>query len=175
MPDSIQPKGLKPSSLRSSRKVAGTATSTEEWETKEVRVYLATFENLDNVREFVKEAADQCGLTGFAIYAAQLAVDEAFSNIIEHAYGGECQQEIECTCLTSKKGLTIQLKDCGRPFDPTSVPEPDIKADLEDRGIGGLGLYFIRQLMDEVDFRFSIDLETGKQCNVLWMVKNKEN
>jgi serine/threonine-protein kinase RsbW len=175
MPDSIQPKGLKSGSPRRSRKVAGSAPPAEDGGTKEVRVYLATFENLDNVREFVKDAADQCGLTGFAVYAAQLAVDEAFSNIIEHAYGGECQEKIECTCLTSDKGLTIQLRDCGHPFDPTIVPEPDIEADLEDRDIGGLGLFFIRQLMDEVDFRFSTDLETGKQCNVLRMVKNKES
>jgi serine/threonine-protein kinase RsbW len=174
MPDSIQPKGIKTNSSRRLRKVAASLPA-EEGGTKEVRVYLATFENLDNVREFVKDAADHSGLTGFAVYAAQLAVDEAFSNIIEHAYGGECQEKIECTCLTSDSGLTIQLRDCGRPFDPTVVPEPDIEADLEDRDVGGLGLFFIRQLMDEVDFRFSTDQETGKQCNVLRMIKNKES
>lgn len=175
MPDSTRPKGLKTSSPRRSSKAARPLPPAEDEGTKEVRIFPALFENLDNVREFVKEAADQCGLTGFAIYAVQLAVDEAFSNIIEHAYGGECQESIECTCWISERGLTIQLRDCGRPFDPTLIPAPDIKADLEDREIGGLGLFFIQQLMDAVDFKFTTDLETGKQCNVLRMVKNKES
>jgi len=170
MPDPQQPREINASPSRRSQKASDSSQ-----QVKQVRIFTATFESLDKVRKFVKEAAEKCGLTDFSVYATQLAVDEAFSNIIEHAYGGECQEEIECSCLISEIGLTIQLKDCGRPFDPTSVPKPDIEADLEDRDIGGLGLYFIQQLMDEVDFKFSIDSKSGRQCNVLRMVKRKES
>jgi anti-sigma regulatory factor (Ser/Thr protein kinase) len=137
-------------------------------------VYPAQFENLDHVREFVGAAAQKCGLDAPAIYAVQLAVDEGFSNIIEHAYGGECLEKIECKCQIAPSGLTITLRDCGSPFDPASIPDPNLTAELQDRDVGGLGLYFIRQLMDEVEFSFLPDPESGKRCNVLRMRKLKE-
>lgn len=137
-------------------------------------VYPAQFENLDHVREFVGDAAQKCGLDASAVYSVQLAVDEAFSNIIEHAYGGECLDNIECKCQIAGSGLTVTLRDCGSPFDPSVVPEPDLDAELEDRDIGGLGLYFIRQLMDEVEFSLVPDPETGRRCNILRMRKRKE-
>jgi serine/threonine-protein kinase RsbW len=108
------------------------------------------------------------------VYAVQLAVDEAFSNIIEHAYGGESEEKISCACQIIEGGLEVMLRDCGLPFDPSAVPEPDLEAALEQREIGGLGYFFIRQLMDEVDFSFNYDADTGRRCNILRMVKLKE-
>ncbi len=135
--------------------------------------YTAQFENLDHVREFVGQAAQSSGLNNAAVYAVQLAVDEAFSNIIDHAYDGECAEKIECTCQIFDFGLVITLRDCGKPFDPTAIPDPDLDVELENRDIGGLGLYFIRNLMDEVSFSFSLEADTGKQCNVLRMIKRR--
>ena len=101
----------------------------------------------------------------------QLAVDEACSNIVEHAYGGEGRGDIECTCRVNDEGLTVILQDCGRPFDPSLVPEPNASPNLDDETCtgGGLGLYFMRQLMDEVRFEFTPD-----SGNVVTMVKRKE-
>ena len=127
------------------------------------------FASLANISKFVARAARAAGLDERAVYAVQTAVDEACSNIIEHAYGGEGRGPIECTCRIDDDGLTVTLRDYGRPFDPTCVPRPDIHASLEDRQEGGLGLYMMRQLMDEVRF--------GPPCdssNVLTMVKRKE-
>jgi serine/threonine-protein kinase RsbW len=137
-------------------------------------VYPARFENLDHVRDFVAGLAERCGLEPAAVYAVQLAVDEAFSNIIEHAYGGESDETIECTGQISGNELIITLRDCGKSFDPASVPNPDLEAELEEREVGGLGLYFIRQLMDDIQFDFVRHPETGQNCNVLRMVKRKE-
>lgn len=138
--------------------------------------YSAQFDNLDRVRTFVASCAEDCGLEPAAVYAVQLAVDEAFSNIIEHAYEGEAPDSlIECDCRISRSGLSITLRDCGRPFNPLAVPTPDFSADLEEREVGGLGLYFIHQLMDEVSFAFGNDPKTGKACNILTMVKHKES
>jgi serine/threonine-protein kinase RsbW len=137
--------------------------------------YTAQFENLDLVRTFVAEAAEDCGLEPAAVYAVQLAVDEAFSNIIEHAYGGESSdQNIQCECRIGRDGLTVTLVDCGRPFNPLDVPAPDLEADLEDREVGGLGLFFIHEMMDEVKFDFGVHPGTDKPCNILTMVKRKE-
>jgi len=143
----------------------------DEGEKSQSEIFTAQFENLDHVREFVGQAAQSSGLNDAAVYAVQLAVDEAFSNIIEHAYNGECEEKIECTCQIMASGLVITLRDCGKPFDPTAIPDPDLDVELENRDIGGLGLYFIRNLMDEVSFSFALEADSGKQCNVLRMIK----
>jgi serine/threonine-protein kinase RsbW len=137
-------------------------------------ILTAQFGNLDRVREFVAESAEECGLEPAAVYAVQLAVDEAFTNIIEHAYGGESLERIECSCQTDRDSLEVTLMDCGKPFDPSLVPEPNLTAELEEREVGGIGLFFIYQLMDEVQFSFTKNLELGKNCNLLRMIKRKE-
>jgi len=137
-------------------------------------VYPAEYNFLDEVRDFVKSKAEIYGLDSSQTYAVELAVDEAFTNIIEHAYGGECAEEIECTCQISHEGLIITLKDCGTTFNPAVVPEPNLEADLENRQVGGLGLYFIRRLMDDVQFSIQQSGFDNRDCNVLRMVKRKD-
>jgi serine/threonine-protein kinase RsbW len=129
------------------------------------------FEGLAAISEFVTRAAMDAGLDARAIYAVQLAVDEACSNIIEHAYGGEGRGNIECTCRVDDVGLTVILRDHGHPFDPDLVSEPNTSPELDDDACtgGGLGLYFMRQLMDEVDFTF-----TPGSGNQLTMVKRRK-
>ncbi len=138
-------------------------------DTSQTLTFPGRFDSLAAISEFVVRAAEAAGFDAHAIYAVQMAVDEACSNIIEHAYGGEGHGTIECTCRIKDDELTVTLRDHGRPFDPTSVPEPDLHASLEERSGGGLGLYFMRQLMDEVHFEFTPD-----PGNVLTMVKRKE-
>ncbi len=111
-------------------------------------------ENLARVAEFIAEVAANFGLTDQETYNIQMAVDEAVTNIIEHAYeGGEGPIEV----IVERHGddFVVTLRDHGKTFDPTSINEPDVNASLEDRDIGGLGLYFMRRLMDEVEFHFN--------------------
>lgn len=111
--------------------------------------------------------AQDAGFEKFAVYSIEMAVDEACSNIIEHAYGGEGKGEIRCKCSVSDNSLTIELYDQGRSFDLSSVPPPNLSDNLEEREAHGLGLYFIRQWMDEVRFASrGVD-------NVLTMVKHR--
>lgn len=138
-------------------------------DTTQTLTYPGRFDSLAAIAEFVTEAAETAGLDAHAVYAVQMAVDEACSNIIEHAYGGEGRGDIECTCRTNDDGLTVILRDYGCSFDPACVPEPDTHCCLEERDESGLGLYFIRQLMDEV--RFECTSDAG---NVLTLVKRKE-
>jgi anti-sigma regulatory factor (Ser/Thr protein kinase) len=126
----------------------------------------ANFDNLDEIREFVGEAARQGGFSDKEIYSIQLAADEASSNIIEHAYAGVGDGKIEIDCSISDTELKIVMRDHGRSFDPSSVPEPNIKADLSERKIGGLGMYLMRKLMDDVSYESSADAG-----NVLTMIK----
>lgn len=135
---------------------------------KQTRIFTARYENLEAIDQFVADAAERAGFDHCTVYQVQLAVDEACSNIIQHAYGGEGRGVIECSHIVQDGDLTIVLRDYGDPFDPSAVPEPNTEADLEQRTGGGLGLYFIYQIMDEVTFDF--DSEEG---NVLTLVKRK--
>lgn len=135
----------------------------------------AMFDSLGDVRAIASREAEACGLNPEAVYQVQLAVDEAFTNIIEHAYGGECLEDIEYTTQITNQGLVITLKDCGVPFNPDAVPAPDLESSLEKRQIGGLGLFFIRNLMDEVEFIFLPASNHQPGCNLLRMVKLRES
>ena len=128
------------------------------------------FENLAGIRKFVSEAALEAGFDDKDIYAVELAVDEACANIIEHAYGGEGKGEIICICNDLNSGLEIILKDDGERFDPAGVCAPDFSVELDKLQPRGAGLFLIRNMMDDVDFKFS--KETG---NELRMVKRKGN
>ncbi len=127
------------------------------------------FESLASIRKFVFRAASDAGFDEKEIYAVELAVDEACSNIIEHAYGGDGNGEIECTCNDLNDSLEIIIKDEGEPFDPAAVIPPDFSIDLEEIKPRGAGLFLIRNMMDDVEFEFS-----RKDGNVLRMVKRKK-
>lgn len=71
-------------------------------------------------------------------------------------------------CLWSGRQFKIVIRDQGKPFDPSGVPQPNLTDDLSRRKIGGLGMYLMRRLMDEVDYRSYPDDE-----NVLTMTKHK--
>lgn len=124
-------------------------------------------ENLSRVAEFIAEVAANFGMTDQETYNIQMAVDEAVTNIIEHAYEGD-EGPIEIIAERHGDDFVVKLRDRGKPFDPDTVNEPDVSASLEDREIGGLGLYFMRRLMDEVTFHFS---DAG--WNELTMVRHR--
>jgi serine/threonine-protein kinase RsbW len=129
-------------------------------------IFPGRYDSLAKIGDFIRRTASEAGLDNLAVYTVETAVDEACSNIIEHAYGGEDKGDIECTCNQSQDKLTIILRDTGDAFDPKSIPEPDLGAPLEQREDHGLGLYFMRKWMDEVYFE---SLAGGG--NVVVMVK----
>ena len=127
------------------------------------------YESLAEISRYYIQAGKQAGLSDKAVYAVQTAVDEACTNIIDHAYGGENIGVIECGYEINSNGLIITIQDHGRPFNPEIVPEPDLTSKLENRRERGLGLYFMKRLMDEVQFEFDSD-----DGNTLRMFKRKE-
>jgi serine/threonine-protein kinase RsbW len=130
--------------------------------------FAGRFENLAQIDEFTRQFASGCGFAPDAVYMIETAVDEACSNIIEHAYKGADIGEIECRLLANSAGLTITLIDRGKPFDPTLTSPPDINAPLEDRDTHGLGIFMFRKIMDEVNYRHMPD-----GANILTLVKRR--
>lgn len=125
----------------------------------------AKLENLESMLEFINKGATDLGFDNKKINQIRLASEEALVNIINYAYPGK-EGDIEITCA-SKEGKELELKivDWGIPFNPLTMPEPDITIPLEKRETGGLGVYMIRKIMDEVDY------ERRQDRNILTLVK----
>lgn len=126
------------------------------------------YKSLARISEFVSQYALEAGLDETATYTVLVAVDEACTNIIEHAYGGEGRGDIKCTCDVKDDSLTIILRDWGDPFDPASVPEPDFNVPLQELQLRGVGLFLMQKIMDGINFSSTPDGE-----NVLTMIKRK--
>ena len=127
------------------------------------------FKNLSQVSEFIRQAAARAGLDERSTYAVTMAVDEACTNIIQHAYGGEGRGQIRLLCETRTDGLQVTIFDQGTPFEPSQVPELDPQAPLQQRQPGGMGMFFIRELVDSVEFKFGTP-----QGNRLTLIKRRE-
>ncbi len=126
------------------------------------------FESLPKIGEFVVKAARAAGLDERAVYAVELAVDEACSNIIDHAYGGEGIGDLECEVSWQEDKLIIILRDFGKPFDPEAIPDPKIGVSIDELKPRGVGFFLMKKMMDEI--RYSYTPESG---NTLTMIKQK--
>ncbi len=124
------------------------------------------YETLQSLCAFVRQGAEAAGLSDREAYAVELAVDEACTNIIEHGYGGESRGEIQATWEVRGSELVVELKDWGKPFDPTKVPAPDFQVPLEELPMRGAGLLMIRGAMDEVQYQ-----TTPEGANLLRLIK----
>ncbi len=136
-------------------------------------IFLARFENLRHIGGFIVRLCRNAGIDEEIVYKIQLAVDEACSNIIEHAYGNDSKGEINCSCTITNDEIIIVLEDSGKTFDPASIPKPDLNSELEKRNRGGLGIYFIQQIMDSVTYHtMNKSLhEARRQRNILVLTK----
>lgn len=138
---------------------------------KHVLTVPGRYEEIKTIVKFVAEGAVKAGLDEDALFHVELCCDEACTNIIEHAYGGEDIGPIRISYEVDGASFKIIINDKGNPFDLNDIPPPP----PEDMGpeeaidtikVGGLGIHFMRKLMDEV--RFDFDQRKG---NTLTMVK----
>jgi anti-sigma regulatory factor (Ser/Thr protein kinase) len=136
--------------------------------TKQTLTVPGRFEYLARIADFIAKAGREAGFDQDTIFHVQMAVDEACSNVIEHAYQGQGKGDIALSSDFLGREWVITIQDTGRPFDPDAVPEPNLNATLDEIKTGGLGLYFMRQLMDQVEFTFDPD-----KGNNLRMVKRE--
>jgi serine/threonine-protein kinase RsbW len=112
-------------------------------------------ENLLEVREFVLKAARQFGFEEEEASKIVLAVDEACTNVIKHAYQYAPDRKIEIVIRPEKDRLQITVIDDGRAFNPSIAKLPDLKQHLSHYRRGGLGIYLMRTLMDKVEYKYA--------------------
>jgi serine/threonine-protein kinase RsbW len=118
----------------------------------------AYLESLREFREFIREHCAQVpGVNNTILYDVQLAVDEACTNIITHGYQDLNPGSIIMDLEIDPEKLTVSLTDFGHSFEPSSAPIPDIHAPLEERELGGYGLFLIQQSVDEMDYQVTED------------------
>lgn len=141
---------------------------------EQVLIVPGRYNEIKRICEFVAAGAAEAGFDDDTIFHLELCCDEASTNIIEHAYGQEGAGNIVISYAIAEDEFTIVLRDNGQAFDPANVPPPpaisreSIPLDelANQMRIGGLGLHFIRNLMDEVTYTAD-----GRQGNRLVMVK----
>ena len=110
---------------------------------------------LGNLERLVKSVSDCAEAQGFdekRMREIELATEEAIVNICHYSYPGE-PGDVEIECKLEEGRFIIEIKDSGIPFDMTSFSAPDITADVTERKIGGLGIFLIKKVMNEVRYR----------------------
>jgi anti-sigma regulatory factor (Ser/Thr protein kinase) len=117
------------------------------------------------LHEFIRQATEEFNLSLSVDMNLKLAIEEAVVNVILYAYPGETDKDIFISFDADREGLTICITDYGIAFDPTAMKAPDITLPLEQRPVGGLGAYLVKQLMTKVSYTRSGDK------NILTLIK----
>ena len=118
---------------------------------------------------FVEDLSEELNLPKDLALNLNLVLEEAVSNVIFYAYPDKRGQEILLTASMVDNALCFELKDYGKEFDPTEVPQADITLSAEEREIGGLGVFLVHQIMDTVEYRRT------DGANILTMKKHIRN
>ena len=130
---------------------------------------LSLVNDLRNIAVAAENIDAFCAMHGLAEETAfefNLAVDELVTSTISYGYNDDGEHRIELVLRLEGGALTIEITDDGRAFDPLQVPTPDMGASLQDRAVGGLGIYLVRKTMDGVTYR----RQDG--CNVVMLTKH---
>ncbi len=120
------------------------------------RISLVLKNNLAELERLAAEVTAWCNrqaLSEEVDYQLNLVLDEVVSNVIRHGYRDKLPHEIRVDLDFQDGELTIHVEDDGVHFSPLQVPPPDITKPINERPVGGLGIYMVRQIMDSLDYR----------------------
>lgn len=120
---------------------------------------------MNKLTQFIEEIGEELQLAPDLVFNLNLVLEEAVSNIILYAYPKQMGKEISIQADTIEQSLVFTLTDTGKPFDPTQAAEADITLSAEERPIGGLGIFLIKQIMNEVKY------QRIEGCNVFTLKK----
>jgi serine/threonine-protein kinase RsbW len=132
------------------------------------RTFAGVYASLAEIAEFVRYSVKDSPISSTELFSLETAVDEAVSNIIEHAYEGEGKGTIRCKIDALPGSIQVILDDHGKPFNPAEVPAPRLHNKLKLRENHGLGYYMMCRLVDEVSFDFN------EKRNRVTLIKNLE-
>lgn len=125
---------------------------------------------VSRMRGFFFSVCREYGIDDETAKSLNLAIEEWVANVINYAYPKGLRGHVEVRAGVSDQVLTVVIKDHGIPFDPTQHADVDIDAELDDRQIGGLGIFLVRNIMDTMDYE-----RTADGYNMLTLTKRIEN
>lgn len=125
-------------------------------------------ENLSNIREFVLKNSLNFGFNPNKAEELVLAVDEACTNLIKYAYNYNTSDNITIEIMSDNQKFIVNIIDDSSPFNPNEVPNPDLEQYRREYHKGGLGIYIMRSLVDNMEYQTT---QNGKIKNVLRLTK----
>ena len=128
----------------------------------------AKIEHLERLIEFVAGHAEMAGFTVNRINKIELVAEEVLVNIFQYAYPGT-DGDVVLDCRSEDDvGLILEISDNGIPFNILEFPDPDVTTDFSEREIGGLGVLFVKEMVDEARYR------RKGNSNILTLIFRKE-
>ena len=127
----------------------------------------ATIENIEKVTEFVNKELANLNCPPKAKAEIDIVIDELFSNIANYAYNpevGEATVNIEVE--DNPQAVVLTFMDKGVPYNPLAKADPNTKLSIEERGVGGLGIFMVKKSMDSIEYEY----KEGR--NILKVKKN---
>jgi len=122
-------------------------------EVREERIFPARVDQIPEIIEYVSGCAKMAGLHPKQIVHLQVAIDEVMANICQYAYQKPPGEVLVQIVLGETGKFAVSFIDAGIPFDPLTAEEPDIDADIVERNAGGLGIFLVRRIIDEVHYQ----------------------
>ena len=110
-------------------------------------------DELVRLSAFIDALGEEWSIAPEVVFNLQLALEDCATNVIMYAYPPEEKQTLLVTAELVEHDLVLTIEDGGLPFDPTQVAEADTTLSAEERPIGGLGIFLVRQLMDTVAYQ----------------------
>lgn len=107
-------------------------------------------ESVKTVAEFLDNTLEAWEIPMKVVSKLQIVADEIYSNIVRYSQA----KNAKVTAVQNGTVLSLRFEDDGKPYDPTTAAEPDITASAEDREIGGLGIFIVRNMMDSMDYKY---------------------
>ena len=129
------------------------------------RTFPADISALNEVLLFTEEQLEQAGCPAKSVMQITVAIEEMFVNVAHYAYPGR-EGTVRYSIEPGDNSVTFRMADSGVPFDPLAKPDPDITLSVDERQIGGLGIFMMKKTMDEVSYAY----ENGE--NILTMTKH---
>lgn len=115
-------------------------------------IFANDISEITRLYEFIEEIGNDFSLSPDIVFNLNLVLEEAVVNVINYAYPKEEHQYIYLSATMKDGSIVLVLTDTGKEFDPTAAPEADINLSADERQIGGLGIFLIRQIMNEVKY-----------------------
>lgn len=112
----------------------------------------ASWDHITSLMAFADQIEEELPLSSEQHYLVRLVIEEIATNIIKYSYDEGAPGLIQVRCRADAGVLHVVLRDHGRPFDPRDPPPPDLSEDLEDRDVGGLGIFLVREMCDDIAY-----------------------